>query len=159
MEFELKDLKKEYEKFREKYKLPKFEELNQDFYIEKIEQESDVLLKHIRKIMMEKVVNSLSFLEMLLNPMNLPRMYMVYVNSMSEAEVKLIGEIYSKFSELIIFSLEREIDYDEKKEAELINEINRVWNKNKEGLNKILMNIRKPVNNENKEKKTKSYFG
>jgi len=156
MEYGIKELKENYEKLAKKHKLPGFDELNQNFDIEKIDRESRVLLKHVRKVVMEKIVNSLSFLEMLLNPMNVPRMYMVYVNSMRESDRKLVSEIYSQFSDLIVLSLDREVEYDEKKEAELIVKITSVWNKNKEEIKKILEGVKKPVSNEKVEK---NYFG
>ena len=71
---ELKDLKKEYSDLAEKYKLPSFKELNENFEIEKIDKDTEILLRDVRKVMMEKIVNSLGFLEMFLNPMNAPRM-------------------------------------------------------------------------------------
>ena len=87
---DLKELKKHYEILSKKYKLPSFKELNEDFDIEKIDKESDILLKVVRKVMMEKIVNSLGFIEMLLNPMNSPRMYHAYLNSMSVEDKKAI---------------------------------------------------------------------
>jgi hypothetical protein len=156
MSYELKNLKEDYKKVGEKYNLPSFEELNRDFDVEKIDRESEVLLKHIRKVMMEKIVNSLSFLEMLLNPMNIPRMYMAYVNSMSESDRKVIGEIYSRFSELIVLSLEREVSYDEKDEAEIIKKILDSWRSSEKDIRKILQGVRKPVE---KSKREKDYFG
>ena len=68
----LKELKKKYADLSKKYKLPNFVNLNEDFEVEKIERDTDLLLKAIRKVMMEKIVNSMSFLEMLLNPVNSP---------------------------------------------------------------------------------------
>ena len=66
MVFDLKDFRKMYEGFEKKYDLPKFTELNGDFEIDKIDKESQYFLRVIRKVMMEKVVNSLNFLEMLI---------------------------------------------------------------------------------------------
>jgi len=156
MGFELKDLKEEYRKFEKKYGLPGFEKINQDFDIEKIDKESEIFLKHVRKVMMEKVVNVLGFLEMLLNPMNAPRMYMVYVNSVSDEDRKKIGEIYNKLSELVLISLESEVEYHENNEAEVINKIFSVWNSVKNDLKGILSDMKKPSVNVRKEK---NYFG
>ncbi len=156
MGFELKDLKEEYRKFEKKYGLPEFEKINHDFDIEKIDKESEIFLKHIRKVMMEKVVNVLGFLEMLLNPMNAPRMYMVYVNSVSDEDRKKISEIYNKLSELVLISLESEIEYREKNESEVINKIFSVWNSVRNDLKGILDDMKKPSVNVRKEK---NYFG
>src|SRR3989344_3720844 len=120
---ELKDLKVNYGKVEAKYKLPSFKELNENFEIDKIDRESDTLLRVIRKVMMEKIVNSLGFLEMLLNPMNIPRMYLPFMKAMNFDDKKIIEKIYSEFSDLSMSSLESEVDYQEKMEAELIKKI------------------------------------
>ena len=56
------ELKKRYENLTKKYKIPGFVELNKDFEIEKLDKEIDFLLRAIRKLIMEKIVNSMSFL-------------------------------------------------------------------------------------------------
>lgn len=154
---ELKEIKKEYEKLAMKYKLPGFGELNENFEIEKIEIESDTFLRAVRKIMMEKIVNSLGFIEMLLNPMNAPRMYLNYLRVMTLDDKNSIDKIYSSFADLSVLSLEREVDYDEKAEAELIKKIVKTWNEAKPEFRKILTNIKKP--NSTDLKKEKSYYG
>jgi len=153
---ELKNLIKEYGKYEKKYKLPSFKEINQAFEIEKIDKESEILLKVIRKIMVEKIVNSLGFVEMLLNPMNAPRMYHAYIKNIQEEDKKCIDKIYESFSEISTLSLEREVDYDEKKEAELIIQIFKVWNKMKPEFQKILKNLKDPSESKQKDR---SYFG
>ncbi|MFH1425373.1 MAG: hypothetical protein ABIG28_01420 [archaeon] len=153
---EVDELKREYEKYEKKYDLPLFGELNGIFEIEKIEKESEILLKLVRKIMVEKIVNSLGFVEMLLNPMNAPMMYHAYLRSMDEQDKKIIGEIYEKFSVISVDSLEREIEYDEGKEAELIKKIFKTWSGVKEGFNRVLKNVKNPVVGERKER---GYFG
>jgi hypothetical protein len=47
---ELSKIKKEYSVLEKKYDLPSFEELNQNFEIEKIEHESDCLIRVFRKM-------------------------------------------------------------------------------------------------------------
>ncbi|MBI2451525.1 hypothetical protein HYV50_00435 [Candidatus Pacearchaeota archaeon] len=155
---DLKDLKKDYEKLQSKYKLPRFEELNENFEIEKIERNSDGLLRVIRKIMMEKIVNSLGFIEMLLNPMNAPRMYFSYIKAMNGEDRKSIENIYENLSKVSLFSLEREIDYNEKGEAELIKTISKTWQELKPDFRKILDNLKAPSNVLAK-KGERSYFG
>ncbi|MFH1290191.1 MAG: hypothetical protein ABIH92_02165 [Nanoarchaeota archaeon] len=154
---DLKDLKREYEKLKKKHKLPSFKELDECFEISKLDKEGDTLLRSIRKVMMEKIVSSLGFVEMLLNPMNAPRMYLAYVKSMGAEERKSIDKIYGEFAELSILSLDREIDYDEKGEAELINKIFGVWNGARPEFRKVLKSMKKP--NNNSEKRERSYFG
>ena len=154
---ELKDLKKGYDSLAGKYKLPSFEELNEGFEIEKIERESDALLRTIRKVMMEKVVNSLGFIEMLLNPMNAPRMYHAYIKSIGTEDKKIIEKIYGVLAEISVESLEREIEYDEKEEAELIKKTFKIWNEMKPEFAQLVSKIKKP--DSSSLKKERSYFG
>ncbi|MBS3091659.1 hypothetical protein J4217_04415 [Candidatus Pacearchaeota archaeon] len=153
----LKETKKEYSALAKKYKLPEFNKLNEEFEIEKLEHESETLVRAIRKIMMEKVINSMNFLEMLLNPMNAPRMYMMYVRAMQIDDKKDIDRIYDSFATLSLDALANEIDYSEKNEAELIKRIFAVWNALKPEFRRIIASIKKPISND--IKKEKSYFG
>jgi hypothetical protein len=154
---ELKELKEEYGKLIKEYNLPSFRELEEEFEVSKLEKESESVLRAVRKTMMEKIMNSLGFVEMMLNPMNAPQMYFVYLNSMSSEDKKSIEKIYEVLAELSIASLEREVDYDEKEEAELIKRILKTWNGIKPEFRMVLKNMKKP--NHNPAKRERSYFG
>jgi hypothetical protein len=154
---EVKELKAEYATLAKKYKLPSFIELNENFEIEKIDRESETLLRAVRKVVIEKIVNSLGFVEMLLNPINVPRLYVPFIKSMAQEQKILLDQVYWKFSELSTGSLACEIHYDENKEAELIRKTNTTWNEIKKDFGKLLENISKPKTQI--EKKEKSYFG
>lgn len=153
----LKELKENYEKLVKKYGLPDFDELNKNFEIGKINRDNGVLLRTIRKIIMEKVLNSLGFIEMLLNPVNAPRMYQPFIRTMDVEDKKGIDKIYLSLSDLSMGSLECEIDYNEKNEAELIKKTLATWNEVKPEFRKIFAKIRKP--NSTSAKKEKSYWG
>lgn len=154
---EFVDLKKNYSILEKKYRLPAFDKLNEDFEIDKIDKESDLLLRYVRKIMMEKIVNSIGFLEMLLNPVNAPRIYISYVRSMTAEDKKIIDEMYSALGNLSVSALELEIDCSEKSEAEIIKHIYEIWQQQKPKFRKIINNLKKP--NNIAAKKEKSYFG
>ncbi len=150
-------LKKQYAALTKKYDLPEFKALNDHFEIEKIDKDTDTLLKFIRKIMMEKIVNSLTFLELLMNPVNAPRMYLPYIRSISQEDKTIIDRLYSSLSDLSILSLDLEIDSSEKKEAELIFKIYSLWMSVKPDFRKILHSLKQPLSTP--AKKEKSYFG
>jgi hypothetical protein len=154
---DLAELKEGYSEVEKIYSLPSFNELDENFEISKIESESDTLIKFVRKTMMDKVLNSLNFIEMLLNPMNAPRMYLGYLKNLTEKDSVSMEKIYSEFSELSILSLEREIDYDEKLEAELIKRIFEKWNFVKPDFRQIFASIKLPRTIEKKTER--SYFG
>jgi hypothetical protein len=157
MTYEISELKKDYFIFIDKYGLPQFEELNENFEVEKIERRSDFLLRVIRKIVMEKVANSLSFVEMLLNPVNAPRMYFGYLKNLSSEDKKNLDEIYSKLSKLVVRSLRVEVGYSEEGEAELIKEAYKSWEEVKPKFRKIFDGVLKP--REEEKKRERDYFG
>lgn len=152
----LTELKGSYSVLEKKYKLPSFSELNENFEIEKIRKGQETLLRTVRKTMMEKVVNSLGFIESLLNPINAPRMYLIYLKSMTSDDKKELDRIYSVLSDAVIASLRLEIDYSEKGEAEMIIRLARDWNSIKPSFSKVIDSMQKPASNITKEK---SYFG
>lgn len=154
---ELDEIKKEYAKLEKKYKIPSFKEINEDFDVDKIDRESECFLRLIRKTMMDKVLNSLNFFEMLLNPMNCPRLYMPFVRVMTQEDKKNIEDIYEKLGRLSIEALDLEISYNEKGEAEMIAKICKVWDECRLGFHKVADGIKHPRNGE--MKKERSYFG
>ena len=155
MEFD--ELKNKYSESAKKYNLPSFEELNEEFEIYKIDKDSDTILRSVIKALLEKVVNSLNFIEMLLNPMNAPRMYQIYIKTMGPEDRESIGRIYNELSTISMLSLEREIDYSEKAEAELISTVVKIWKKLKPDFRKIFNNIKKPSNGS--IRRERNYFG
>lgn len=154
---ELEELTETYEGFAKKYKIPDFNSINEDFEIDKIEKESFTFLKVVRKVMMEKIVNSLGFLEMLNNPVNAPRIYLSYLKSITSEEKKIIDDLYMKLGELSLYTLSLEIEYSEKDEAEAIKKIYLTWNSIKPDFKKIIINLTRPE--KEVAKKEKSYYG
>lgn len=154
---ELANLKKQYEAFVQKYKLPNFNELNENFEVDKIERDTDFVLRAIRKLMMEKVVNSLGFMEMLLSQANVPGIYLPFVKSMSQEDKQSVENIYKTLGDLSLSSLDLEIDYSEKGEAELIKKTFEGWNSIKPEFRKILAKVKNPIFNG--FKKDRSYYG
>jgi hypothetical protein len=156
MSYELKELKEDYGKLAEKHQLPSFEKMNEFFDIERIERESDVLLRTVRRAMMEKTISIVNFIEMLINPMQVPRMYHSFLKSMNSDDKKLLDKIYTELSKLIISSLECDMIYDERREVDEINQLYDVWASTSKDLKKIIGKIKKP---DNPEKKERVYFG
>ena len=157
MTFEFNQFRDQYNSLAKQYSLPFFNSLNNDFEIEKISQESITLLRAVRKVMIEKVFNILSFLEMLLNPVNAPRTYLSYIKSMTNEDRKEVEKIYSAFGALTLRALPLEIDYSEKREAEMIKDIQKIWSDAKKDVSKLLEQIAMPVTS--LAKKERSYYG
>ncbi len=153
---DLKQLQAKYAELEKRYGLPSFDKLNEDFNIEKIKRGEILLARVIRKTAMDKIVSYIGFIEMLLNPMNAPRMYLVYIKQMTSEDRRLIEEIYSKLSDLMLSSFNLDVDYSEKDETEMIKRIYEEWNKLKPSIRKLMDSIQKPASSATKEK---SYFG
>ncbi len=154
---ELKEISEKFNHVGKKYKLPSFEEINKEFEIEKIDRDSQIILKVVRKVMMEKIVNLLGLLDMFISPNNVPRVYMPYLKSMSPEERNDMVELYDNFSSLTLDCLPLELGYSEKDEAEVILKILERWKKSKLSLAEMFAKMKKPSILENK--KEKSYFG
>ena len=154
----LKKLKEEYSKIQEKYGLPNFSKLNEDFRIEKTAQtETDFLVREIRESMGETLENFLRFVEAILNPINVPMFLFPIIKSLNVEEKNKLSEIYKKLSRLEINAMKL-IDYSEKKEAEFIKNSYKIWQEIKKDFVKIIEAV------ENKteakvEKSEKGYFG
>ena len=154
----LKKLKEEYSKIQEKYGLPNFSKLNEDFRIEKTAQtETDFLVREIRESMGETLENFLRFVEAILNPVNVPMFLFPIIKSLNVEEKNKLSEIYKKLSKLEIDSMKL-IDYSEKKEAEFIKNSYKIWQEIKKDFVKLIEAV------ENKteakvEKSEKGYFG
>ena len=106
--------------------------------------------------MMEKIVNALGFLEMLLNPTNAPRMYIPFLSSMTVEDKKEIDEMYDVLAKLSLSAILLETNYEEKKEASAINNIYQSWQKLKNKLESIVKKIEHPSM---QQKREKNYFG
>jgi len=154
---ELKELKNIYQIYEKKYKLPTFSKLNDQFEIEKIEKESEFMLRAIRKTMMDKIVNSLTFIEMIINPVNASRIYLPFIKSITPKDKENIDLLYDAFGELSLECLPLELESSEKKEAEMIKKIFSQWEKLRPKFSELLRKVYKPVNGESK--KEKSYYG
>lgn len=155
---ELKELKENYKVLEKKYKLPKFKDANNFFEIDRIENESDNLLRDVRKVMMEKVVNYIRFLEMMVYPMQAPPMFSFLIKEMTPEEKKNVESLYSSLVELEVFALKLEVEYVEKNEAEAIKKIHKTWSGLKDNLLSVFALMEKNWK-KSSEKKEKSYFG
>lgn len=154
----LKEFKTNYDNIKKKYSLPSFQELNENFEIDKIDKESEILIKEIRKAMMEKIVGYVRFAEMLLNSSNAPPSFMIFVKDVRTEEKKALQEIYGKLVQLEIESLSLDISYSEPQEAAAIKEILKIWQEMKPNLQKIISMLKRNWTSVS-EKKEKSYYG
>lgn len=154
----LDELKKNYLKVQKKHNLPSFDELNREFHIEKISEESDYLIREIRKFIAEKFSNYLRFIETLLNPVSPPIFIYSVIKSFGEKERMNLNEIYKKLAKNEVFLIELDLNFDEEKEAQFIKESYKIWKDIKKDLLKIIEVIKKNWDSKS-EVNGKNYFG
>lgn len=156
---DLEKLKENYEKLREKHSLPSFDELNQEFSIEKIaQQETDYLLREIRRYMADKYLNYLRFLESLLQPSGAPMVVLLISKTFGNDEKNKISDIYKIIAEMEIDLIGLDFGYDEKKEVDFIKDSYKKWKQISKDFSDVLEKIKKNWNNKS-DLVSKSYFG
>ena len=158
-ELTLESFKKSYKVVQDKYKLPDFSYLNENFEIEKLaEHETEFLLREIREIILEKAVAYLRFIEMLLNPSNAPMFFFSLVKNFSLDDKKAAQEIYEKLVDFEIEGMGLSNEYSEKNEAEFIRSINKKWDEVKSDMSSLTKSI-KANWKVKKEGRERNYFG
>lgn len=159
VEFGLEKLKGDYEALRKKFNLPSFQQLNEEFEIERIaEHETDILLREVRKAITEKAIAFLRFLELMINPSSAPFFLLSIIKDFSISDKKLVEKIYRKLCEFEIKAIALDLKYNEKTEAEFIRESARKWQDLQDDLQELSTLINRAWN-ATSEKKERSYFG
>jgi len=155
----LDKFKEKYKKLASKYSLPDFKYINENFEVENIVlEDTDLILKKIRKQIMEKVFWHLRTLETFINPQSAPLFIFNIIKGFNEEDKKSVGKLYKVFAKFEVEAYSLEIDYNEEKEAELINHICKKWKDINEDLRGLYDSMKKSYDQEAK-KQDKSYFG
>ena len=135
---ELKELKKEYNKFCEKYSLPSFEELDNAFEVSCVEHK-EFLLREARRKIAERLEIVAKFLEELLQPdQTLANLH--ECRKITEDDKKRIFDLYRKLMMLCRYSFELDLVCSEEKDASFIKDVFKEW---KELKNEILDYVKK----------------
>jgi len=149
-------IREKYSELKKKYNLPEFEELNEEFDIVKVDSNSETMLRDIRKSMMAKFSSILQFTELALNPANASMFYMYLVKGLNDKEK--LSELFNQLGSIEIMSYERDVEYDEKKEAEFIIGTFKKWKQMQPDVRKMILSLKENWNKKSTEK-SKSYFG
>ncbi len=158
-EGDLETLKEEYAELQKKYMLPLFEELNKDFQIEKAaENETDFLLREIRKLIAERLFNYLRFIESLLNPVNVPMFVYSIIKTFDVQEKERLTEVYKKLAKKEVELIELDIESTEEKEVEFIKDSYKLWQEVKKDVLEVVDAIKKNWDTKAEANK-KDYFG
>lgn len=155
----LEILKEEYEKLSKKYRLPGFREMNEDFYIEKIaENETEILIREVRRMVGDRLANYMRLLENILNPVNVPMFIFSIIKLIGPEEKKRLSEIYKKLIKSELKFIEIDLDFNEAKEAEFIKESYSSWQEIKKEMSAIFEKAEKKWDIKD-EGATRDYFG
>ncbi|MBM3247209.1 hypothetical protein FJZ17_01550 [Candidatus Pacearchaeota archaeon] len=150
----------EYEKIAKENKLPDFNFLEENFEVELKEMEEDELIvRRIRKQIVEKISYHIRTLEAFLNPSNAPLFVMNMLKGFGNEEQEIVKNIYDKLGDFEIDSFGLEIEYNEKKEIEFIKNVCDDWKSIVFDLHRIHASMKKSFNKEAPKKAHKSYFG
>lgn len=155
----LEKFKEKYEELEKKHKLPSYEELNENFHIDKAaEVKTDLPIIEIRKYIADKMAGYLRFAETLLNPANAPMFIFSIVKTLTTKDKEELTEIYKKLAKNEFNLIKTDVEYSEEKEAEFIKESYKLW----QGIQKDIMKILKSVEDkwdDKLEEGNKNYFG
>ena len=150
----------EYGEFKDEYKLPTFEFLNENFEIENLAgDETELFLKRIRKQITEKIYYHLRTLEAFMNPSNAPMFIFNIIKSFTSFEQELIKKVYNQLAGFEVDFFELEVICDEAKEANFIKKVALEWPEINEVLLKIHASMKLGYNKEASKKPSKSYVG
>ncbi len=158
-ETSLETLKKNYAELQKKHALPSFEEMNQDFGIDKAcDFEGELLIREIRRFITDKISNYMRLIENLINPVNVPIFVFSMVKMLDKDDKEALSEMYKKLGEVEINLIAVDLVYSEENEAKFIKDSFKVWQIIKKDLLKIIGKVKsakeiKPKNND------KNYFG
>lgn len=153
----LTKLKENYEVLAKKYKLPGFKELNEEFEIEKIaEKETELLLRHVRRCMLEKISAVSRFFELMLNPTEANLMILSLLKDINMDTKRKMEKIYRELSYIELMAVELDLDYNEKSEAKYISDVSKDWKVLKASLKEVSKQLDTKLHVKDK---SGSYFG
>jgi predicted small metal-binding protein len=158
-ENKLEKLKENYKKLNDKYSLPSFQFMNENFEIESIAEEStELLVKRVRKNVRDKIHAMTAVFETFINPTSAPMFVFNVIKGFNNGEKETIERLYKKFAELEIDAFNLEIVYSEKAEAEYIKKVCELWKNSEMDLKNLYKSMKESYGLETK-KSDKSYFG
>ena len=155
----IEELRGAYDGIRKKYDLPDFKILNEDFGIEKIaDSETEVLIREVRKFIVDKLANYMRFIESILNPSNAPIFIFSIIKLLDAEDKKKLEEIYKEMMKSEVKFIELDLEFNEEKEADFIKDAYNFWQIVKKDLLKITGKISGRWD-EKAEVNSKGYFG
>jgi len=150
-------IEKTYNKLKEKYSLPDFDELNNEFELSTIECE-EFLLRKIRKKIADKISAMCEFLEGLLSPDTTMANLYEY-KAFDDDERKKIFELYKRLKVLEKLALELLLNHDDEKDAKFIKDVFSSWDEIRNEMTTIIKKIKDFWEKESTTEYKARYFG
>lgn len=147
---------KDYDKIKEKYDLPDFEELNKEFEISSIETE-EFLLREIRRKMNEKICFFSDIIAGVVNTESSTTAMIEFGNLMDD-DVKEAFNLYKKLMYWERSSSEAAILGQDEKDAAFIRELHSEWKELKKQVADLITKMKESWKKKTTEKE-EAYFG
>ncbi|MBI2671606.1 hypothetical protein HYX16_01600 [Candidatus Woesearchaeota archaeon] len=154
-------LKEDYEKLCKKYKLPKYEDLDNEFellYVTKLE-EIKFPLRFIRRRINDKIAWFCNMLQTILQPNPGSLISLEESKFFSDNEREKIINLLKDLMFIERESLVLDIESDEKKDVEFVNKVLGKWNSIKKDIIYFSEVLRKGWKEELKKEEKEHYFG
>jgi len=152
------DLEREYKLLRTKYSLPEFEEITQDFDVEKLyDKETLFLAREIRRTINEKITAYTHLFETLINPASPPMFVFQILKNVSTRDKEVMQYLYKTLSKIQLKTMKLDTTYSEKNEIDFINDTFEIWQNIKPKIYGLFESFEKNFENGNISKK-QSYF-
>jgi hypothetical protein len=152
------DFEVEYNELKEKYSLPEFKKICEDFDIEKVsDKDSDFLLREIRRVMNEKISAYLHLFETLINPTSPPIFVFSILRGASNSDKESMKEIYKILAKTQLEIMKLDTVYQESTEVKFIVNTFEMWQKLKPTIMSIIENFETNFEKDDSSKKS-SYF-
>ncbi len=154
-----KKLSEIYETYKKKFNLPEYENLIEDFEVDKVDSEDEkFLVRNCRRVIGEKINAYLHFFEVLINPSSPPVYIYTFLKNLDEKSKNSIKEIYKLLSKTQVKLMQLDTIYNEKLEAEFISKFFKDWQNSKKEIYEIMKSLENSFEN-NSEIGKRSYLG
>jgi len=155
------EIRKEYDKLKEKYGLPSYDELDSEFelfYIQNI-MEIRYPLRFIRRRLRDKAVGFANFLQGLLQPNPASLISLEESKFFTDDDKKKIGDLVRNLMKWESRNIFLDVEHDEKSDAEFIKGFYKEWINLKKEIKKVCNILEDGWTKGMEEEKKGHYFG
>ena len=152
------DFELEYDELKNKFLLPNFDRLCEDFDIGKVaDKDFDYLLREIRRTINEKISAYLHLFETLINPSSPPIFVFSILRGIRDEDKEKMKVIYKILSRTQLMIMRLDTIYNQSSEAEFIIKTFNIWQKLKPQILELIKSFEENFEKDDSSKKS-SYF-